>query len=115
MNLLVSLGEDLRAVCTFISCIYDGTEIPLSLSSQFPVLKTKDFIERLKDSIGKVVDCIRCVVNEWDATYLYVTRDDNGENVKVDYVTSKEFNQTQYSNRKLNESWSIYRSDYRKR
>lgn len=99
-------GEDLRAVCTFISCIYDGRQIPLSLSSQFPVLKTKDFIERLKDSIGKVVDCIRCVVNEWDATYLYVTRDDNGENVKVDYVTSKEFNQTQYSNRKLNESWS---------
>lgn len=96
----------MRAVCTFISCIYDGRQIPLSLSSQFPVLKTKDFIERLKDSIGKVVDCIRCVVNEWDATYLYVTRDDNGENVKVDYVTSKEFNQTQYSNRKLNESWS---------
>ena len=99
-------GEDLRAVCTFISCIYDGRQIPLSLSSQFPVFKTKDFIERLKDSIGKVVDCIRCVVNEWDATYLYVTRADNGENVKVDYVSSKEFNLTRYSSRRLNESWS---------
>ena len=105
-ELACHFGEDLRAVCTFLNCIYDGRPIPLSLSSQFSVFKAKDFIERLKDSIGKVVDSIRCVVNEWDATYLYVTRDDNGENVKVDYVTSEKFNLTQYSNRKLNESWS---------
>lgn len=97
---------DLRAVCTFISCIYEGRQIPKSLSSQFLVLKDKKFINRLKDSTGVVLDCIRCVVNEWDALYLYVTRADNGENVKVDYVTSKKFNLTQYSNRTVNESWS---------
>lgn len=101
-----SFFEDLRAVCTFISCVYDGRQIPKSLTSQFQVFKTKEFINRLKNSTGKVVDCIRCVVNEWDVSYLYATRDDNGENVKVDYVTSMKFNLTQYSNKKINESWS---------
>ncbi len=97
---------DLRVVCTFISCIYEGRQVPKSLSSQFPVLKTKDFIDRLKDSTGKAFDYIRCVVNEWDASYLYVTRGDNGMAAKVDYVTSEKFNLTQYSNGKPKESWS---------
>lgn len=99
-------GEDLRAVCTFIGCIYEGRQIPKSLSSQFPVLKDKNFINRLKDSTGKVVDSIRCVVNEWDASYLYVTvqyvtvegiDEESGVEAKVDYVKQHEHNLTKNS------------------
>ena len=79
---------DLRAVCTFISCIYDGRQIPKSLSLQFPILKDKDYKRRLKDDFGSVVDYIRCVVNDWDASYLYVTLEEDEIEVKVDYVTS---------------------------
>ena len=88
---------DLRAVCTFISCIYEERHVPENLSKQFTSIKIKYYRKRLKDVYGEVVDYIRCVVNEWDTQYLYVTIEDRELDVKVDYVTKHIYN--------LSESW----------
>lgn len=91
-------ATDLKAVCKFISCVYDNATIPHSLESQFPIYRKADDRERIKDALGKNVDYIRCTIDAWDESYIYVTMAKNGKQAKVDYTTPHKFN--------LNESWS---------
>lgn len=83
---------DLKAICVFISCIYDCRQIPDSLSKQFPLLNRQNYKRRLNTAFGNAIDNIRCVVNGWDSSYLYVTIEQNSIDAKVDYVTPHKYN-----------------------
>lgn len=89
---------DLKALCKFISNIYEDVQIPESLSRLFPVETEKYTRKRLKDAFGTSIDYVRCVVNEWDDSYIYATVESTGEDIKVDYTTKQKYN--------LNEEWS---------
>lgn len=97
-ELLDSFLIDLKAVCIFIHNIYEDVNIPNSLSAIFPVQRGKKYRKLLRDRSGVVFDYIRCVINEWDELYMYVTIESTGEEAKVDYTTSQENN--------LNADWS---------
>lgn len=83
---------DLKAICVFISCIYDCRQIPDSLSKQFPLLNRQNYKRRLNTAFGNAIDNIRCVVNGWGSSYLYVTIEQNSIDAKVDYVTPHKYN-----------------------
>ena len=91
-------ATDLKAICKFISCIYDYAIIPNTLEERFPIGRKADNRERVKDIFGENVDYMRCTIDAWDDSYIYVTMAENGEQAKVDYTTPHKYN--------LNESWS---------
>lgn len=99
-ELAASYPHDLKAVCKFISYIYDGKDIPESLAKQFPKETNGDFAKRLKNSGGEIIDSLRCVINRWDDRFIYVTRADDGSEALVDYMKTDRFS---------NGSWSYMR------
>ncbi len=89
---------DLKTLCKFISNIYEDAQIPEILSRLFPVETEKYTRKRLKDAFGTIIDYVRCVVNEWDDSYIYATVERTGEDIKIDYTTKQKYN--------LSEEWS---------
>lgn len=41
---------------------------------------------RLRDSDSEVVDYFRCTILRWDETYIYATREDNDQEVRINYA-----------------------------
>lgn len=89
---------DLKALCKFIACLYEDATIPEALARRFPTETEKQYRQRIKDALGDKVDCVRCIVNKWDRTHIYVTMESNGEEATVDYSTRHAYN--------LGEDWS---------
>lgn len=76
---------DLRAVATFVALIY-GETMPEELRALFPAHTERRQPQRLKRDDGKMVDFFRCTVTRWDDRFFHATREDNGEEVCVDYA-----------------------------
>lgn len=47
--------------------------------------------QREKDAAGRDEPYFRCVINKWDNTYIYATREDNDEEVRINYVAENKF------------------------
>lgn len=90
-ELLASYAYDLKAVCLFLSLIYDGHPIPDKLRESFPLHAEQAFRCRIKDREGRAVASIRCFIDDWDSQYIYATRDDNDESIRVDYMTQNKY------------------------
>lgn len=89
---------DLKAVCKWISILYGGAPIPQSLAAHFPIQKEQSYKRRVADIQGGKIDCLRCAVDRWDESFLYVTIEDTGQEARVDYTHPHEYN--------LNADWS---------
>ncbi|MGM9760464.1 MAG: ATP-dependent helicase [Parabacteroides sp.] len=70
---------DLKAVCLFISAIYEQAPIPKELSERFPV----DEMPRMKRRLA--AGRLRVIVQRWDDRFLYVTSEETGETLTVCY------------------------------
>ena len=88
---------DLGAVCRFISLIYDGCPVPQSLLQQMPDGDVKAHPSASHDNKASVIDALRCTVDQWDDQYIYVTRADDGSQVKVDYVTTNPYQKNNWA------------------
>ena len=84
-ELEATFPHDLKAVCIFISLIYDGHEIPQSLKQLFPRETDKTFLERLKSGDGKNIDTLRCIIEDWTDEAISVVRADTGLTATVLY------------------------------
>lgn len=75
---------DRKAVARFIEQIY-GTPIPRELEEMFPRTTRRYLPSRIRDDRQQMIDCLRCAILDWDDTYIYATREDNDEEVRIDY------------------------------
>ncbi len=96
-ELLAAYPHDLKAVCKFVSNIFEEHPIPQALSCQFPLEKETDYLKRLKDDENKAVDALRCTIERWDHEYIYVVRADNGATARVAYAKSNRFSSGDWS------------------
>ncbi len=92
-----SYPDDLGAVCRFVSLIYDGCPVPQSLMRQIPDASLRHHPERTSTAPSSVIDALRCTVDSWDDQYIYVTRADDGTQVKVDYVTTNPYQKNHWA------------------
>lgn len=88
---------DLRAVCSFISVIYDGCPVPKSLARQYANVRQRPRSAAITDEQGSAIAALRCTVDRWDDHYIYVTRADNGASAKVDYATTNSFQKANWT------------------
>ena len=95
-NLLSSFGIDLKAVCRFISMVYD-VPVPPSLESRFPLTEYRHFRQRLKDADGHDVKALRCVIDSWDDQYITATREDTGEVTRINYAFKDKYSMGDWS------------------
>lgn len=79
--------HDLKAVCLFLSLIYDNSPIPETLRQAFPLHTSRTLRKHLKDSKGAALPSLRCFIDGWDAQFILATREDSGEHIKIDYAT----------------------------
>lgn len=86
-----TFAYDFKAVCLFLSLIYDNYPIPETLKQNFSLFTEKAFRKSLKDEKGGNVGSLRCFVDSCDAQFIYATRADNGKNIKIDYTTTNEY------------------------
>ena len=75
---------DLRAVASFVALIYNAP-IPDELRRQFPA-PSEAPRPRGRGEKGGVVPFFRCIVDRWDDRTFHATREDNGEEVVVDFA-----------------------------
>lgn len=83
-------GYDLKAVVRFIETIYDAVA-PKAMNLLLP---TGDFREAKEEAWRKkedVPDCVRCTIVRWDNTYIYATREDNDEDVRINYAAENAY------------------------
>lgn len=90
-DLQASYAHDLKAVSLFLSLIYDSHPIPDDLKESFPLQTEQTFRHRIKNREGRAVASIRCFIDDWDSQFIYATRDDNGESIRVDYTTQSKY------------------------
>lgn len=76
---------DLKAVARFLELIYSA-EAPQELRAQFPLHSERILPHRLRDSDSEVIDYFRCTILRWDETYIYATREDNDQEVRINYA-----------------------------
>lgn len=81
---------DLKAVARFIEQIY-GTPVPQALVAKFPLTTRRHLPSRLRGDDQQIIDCLRCSILQWDDTYIYATREDNDEEVRIDYTAPNRF------------------------
>lgn len=83
---------DLKAVCLFVSIIYNGVSVPAALAQSFPAgWQEEGGRQRAKDRAGRVIDCLRCSVDAWDEAHIFVTLTDDGRQMTVDYAHQDKF------------------------
>lgn len=99
-ELSAALPFDQKAVCLFLSHIFD-VDVPPQLKRIFPDgWKDENYHRRATDREGKAIDCMRCSLDTWDDQHLFVTvvdtgnkqTADNGRQLTVNYGPT-----TQYS------------------
>lgn len=83
-------GTDLKAVARFIELIYD-VPVPKELQVQFPLNTQRMVPKRLRDGADKVLDYFRCTILRWDNTYIYATREDTDQEVRINYVAHNDY------------------------
>lgn len=81
---------DLKAVARFIEQIY-GPPVPQALAEKFPLTSRRHLPPRLRGDDQQIIDCLRCSILHWDDTYIYATREDNDEEVRIDYTSPNAF------------------------
>ena len=79
--------EDCKALAVFISMVFH-TQIPSLVVANISFSPRKHHLQQHID-----YKYIRCIVEDWDETYLYVTVDQDGctKPLTVDYVNTKEY------------------------
>jgi hypothetical protein len=79
--------EDCKALAVFISMVFH-TQIPSLVVANISFAPRKHHLQQHID-----YKYIRCIVEDWDETYLYVTVDQDGctKPLTVDYVNTKEY------------------------
>ena len=83
-------GIDFKAVSQFIALIYDA-HIPPSLQKLFPLTSQRVLPQRVKDGVDKAVSYLRCSILRWDDTFIYATREDNDEQIRINYIASNTY------------------------
>lgn len=81
---------DLKSVAQFISLIYDSP-LPDELKKILPLNTERILPKRVKNSIGKNLSYIRCSILNWDDTYIYATREDTDEEVRINYTAPNKY------------------------
>ncbi len=84
-ELAATFPTDRKALAQFIALTYDS-DVPPELAALFPKNTAATAPKRLTDDGEKAVDNFRCLIRRWDNTYIYATREDTGEDVRIDYV-----------------------------
>ena len=81
------IKEDGSALAIFISMVFD-VQIPSLLTPKLSFIKRKHHVSQHID-----YKYIRCIVEDWDEKYIYVTvdQDDSTETLTVDYVNTEEY------------------------
>lgn len=77
----------LKAVCRYISLIYDDAPIPEPLQALFPA----DGYARKHTRTHKLGKYLRVTAESIDDQFIYATRQDTGEAVKIDYSAENRF------------------------
>ena len=79
--------EDCSALAIFISMVFNA-KIPSLLTTNISFIQRKHHLPQHID-----YKYIRCIVEDWDETHLYVTVDQDGctERLTVDYVNTQEY------------------------
>ena len=87
-SLTDSYAGDLRAVAVFVGLIYNA-EVPTQLKEAFHTTPYRQFRQRMKDDEAKNIAALRCIVSGWDGDILICTREDTGEDIRVDYLQTE--------------------------
>ena len=74
--------QDLKAVSRFIELLY-AERVPDTLACLFPTT-TSQLPYRNPDK--QLPDSFRCIVTQWDDSFIHATREDNDEEVSIDYA-----------------------------
>ena len=74
--------HDLKAVSRFVELLY-GESVPTALVSLFP---STAFSKQDKGNGQPLPEYFRCIVTQWDDCLISATREDNDEEVSIDYV-----------------------------
>ncbi|MCR5313373.1 MAG: AAA family ATPase [Bacteroidaceae bacterium] len=85
LDLSRSFPHDLKAICQFLSFIFDGKGIPACLQDKFPTKDRKSSWGRFDENM------VRVLVEEWDDEYIYATEEVNGAKVIICYSESNQF------------------------
>ena len=83
-------GIDFKAVTQFIALIYE-TQTPANLLKLFPLTSQRVLPQRVKDGVDKAINYLRCSILRWDDTFIYATREDNDEQVRINYMASNTY------------------------
>ena len=81
---------DLKAVVRFLELVYQAAA-PGKLQQLLPHTTKRVMPQREKDAAGRDEPYFRCIINKWDNTYIYATREDNDEEVRINYVAENKF------------------------
>ena len=76
---------DRKALAQFIALTYNS-DVPGELAALFPESTTAATPKRLTADGKEPVDHFRCLIRRWDNTYIYATREDTDEEVRINYV-----------------------------
>lgn len=80
---------DLKAVTRFVELLY-AEQAPEELTKRLP-METSAVPEGNRKAHGKLPDFFRCIVNAWDEQYIFATREDVDEDVRIDFLNPKEY------------------------
>ncbi len=80
---------DLKAVTRFVELLY-AEQAPEELTKRLP-MDTSAVPEGNRKAHGKLPDFFRCIVNAWDEQYIFATREDVDEDVRIDFLNPKEY------------------------
>lgn len=83
-------ATDLKAVAQFIALIYDAN-IPNELKKHFPLYTERVVPKRVRDNNGKNLSYLRCSIVRWDDTFIYATREDTDDLVRINYMSANSY------------------------
>lgn len=75
---------DLKAVTRFVELLY-AERAPERLAARLPLAPSVPSVASAKER-GRMPDFFRCIVNAWDERYIYATREDTDDDVRIDFV-----------------------------
>ena len=81
---------DLKAVVRFIETIYDASA-PEALNLLLPTGELAEAQDATWRKESDVSSCVRCTIVRWDNTYIYATREDNDEDVRINYAAENAY------------------------
>ena len=73
---------DLKAVGRFVELLY-AEKVPAALATQFPATV---FPQQAGSRDKALPEHFRCIVMQWDDQFIHATREDNDEEISIDYA-----------------------------